>query len=63
MNKLTGKSEEIYERFERHRSRCLSVAFALGEDAAGLYHSKYKGDPGSEDAKQEYERLIESQFN
>ena len=60
---LSPKSKAIIERFYIHRDRCLSIALELGEDAADLYHLKYKADPGSQDAKQEYERLIESKFN
>ena len=63
MNKLTGKSREIYERFVRFRERCQAIAFTLGKSAAGEYWQRFKGNPECEEALEEFDTLISSKSN
>ena len=58
MKTLSSKSKVILDRAILHRDRCLSLALHFGEDSANAFHLKYKGDPGNDQARQEFERLI-----
>ena len=63
MKTLSSKSKKILDRALFHRDRCLSLALHLGEDTARAFHVKFKGDPGGEGAKKEFERLISAASN
>lgn len=58
VKELSPKSQAIIDRGFVHRDRCRQLEAHLGEGAAKAFHLKYKADPGSEQARKEFEKLI-----
>ena len=61
--KLSPKSRAIVERFYLHRDRCRVIESQLGEPAAKAFHIRHKSNPGSMEAEEEFQRLIEIKLN
>jgi transcriptional regulator with XRE-family HTH domain len=56
--KLSPQSMAIVKRFKTHRQRCQSLEKHLGVAAAQEFHLAHKGNPGSQAAENEYEKLM-----
>ncbi len=63
MKELSERSKAIVERAKVHQVRCQTIGFLLGYDASMAFHKRFKGDPGSDQAKREFERLISTAEN
>ena len=61
--KLSKESADVVKRFYTHRDRCIALGANLGEAAAEKFHKKFRGDPGSEEAGEEFKRLLDSVNN
>jgi hypothetical protein len=61
--KLSPKSQAILDRFYVFRDRCKAIEVQLGEPAAKAYHLRFKGNPGCDEAAEEFERLLSAKFN
>lgn len=59
MEQLSQESKDRIKRFYVHLDRCRNIEKTLGTIAAHGFHCRWRGDPASDVAKREYERLVQ----
>jgi len=55
---LNSRQMKILGRQRIHHSRCIAIESIHGVKEAKSFHLKHKGDPGSDEAKKEFELLM-----